>query len=310
MQTDARPDASGAASSEGYRLQVNTNLEQISDWLTKIIVGLGLIQLGKLPGYLVRASSYVGQTFGKDDSYAHFACALLLYFSVMGFTLGYLLTRLYLTGAFAAADRAAMSPQAFREELERAARTGDKTSQGVPSDSQVAAAERVGQLALRVDEPVIRQQVEALAREYERTRSSMRAGSDRTRRLDEIVVRMRTLGLAARFLLPELTVSNSPGLRLTAIALVAVTPEHDYLEWLIDRFQPTAERPFVVYHAAVALCSAAGSLDPADVKPAIERAQEMAKQLRADAPRDNVLAKAMATVEARLAGTVKFAQAG
>src|SRR5438552_685547 len=35
-----------------YQQRVNTNLEQISDWLTKIIVGLGLVQLTKVPGYL------------------------------------------------------------------------------------------------------------------------------------------------------------------------------------------------------------------------------------------------------------------
>jgi hypothetical protein len=30
------------------RLTTNTNLDQISDWLTKILVGLGLVQLGKV----------------------------------------------------------------------------------------------------------------------------------------------------------------------------------------------------------------------------------------------------------------------
>jgi hypothetical protein len=180
---------------------------------------------------------------------------------------------------------------------------GDEISRGVPSDSQLAVGEPVGQLAPAGDEPVIRQQVEGLAREYEyeHTRSSMRAGNMRTRRLDDLVVRMRTLGFAARFLLPELTVSSLPGMRLTAITLVASAPDREYLEWIVDRFQPGAERPFLVYHAAVALGAAAGSLDPADIKPAILHAQECAKQLPADGPRDTVLAKAMATIEARLA---------
>src|ERR1700753_3227754 len=35
-----------------YQLHVNSNLTEISDWLTKIIVGLGLIKLSKLPPYL------------------------------------------------------------------------------------------------------------------------------------------------------------------------------------------------------------------------------------------------------------------
>src|SRR6185369_1301567 len=45
------PPAAGAAAdaTSPATLGVNTNLEQISDWLTKIIVGLGLINLDKLP---------------------------------------------------------------------------------------------------------------------------------------------------------------------------------------------------------------------------------------------------------------------
>src|SRR3954452_24074825 len=35
-----------------YQQHVNTNLTEISDWLTKIIVGLGLVNLGKLGPYL------------------------------------------------------------------------------------------------------------------------------------------------------------------------------------------------------------------------------------------------------------------
>lgn len=37
------------SSIDSYSLKVNTNLEQISDWLTKIFVGLGLVQLQRVP---------------------------------------------------------------------------------------------------------------------------------------------------------------------------------------------------------------------------------------------------------------------
>ena len=39
-----------------YSLRINTNLEQISDWLTKILVGAGLIQLQTLPKQLTSSS--------------------------------------------------------------------------------------------------------------------------------------------------------------------------------------------------------------------------------------------------------------
>jgi hypothetical protein len=298
-QPNADPADTEAATPVAYRVQVNTNLEQISDWLTKIIVGLGLINLGKLPEHVGRISAYVGASFGPEPEHAHFACAVLLYFSVMGFALGYLLTRLYLTGAFVAADRAATSPEKFRSELEREARSAASSAKGMPSTSQVEAAERVGRMALDVDAPVVRSQVEDLAREYERTRSSMRAGTERTRRLDDIVRRMRTLGMAARFLLPELTKSTSPGMRLAAVALLEVTPDREYLAWLADRFEPNAERPFIIYHAAVAVCAASTQLEPADVEPHITVARQRAAQLKADSARDQILAEAAQKVEAR-----------
>ena len=296
LQTD-RPSELGATgtalpSSVGYRVQVNTNLEQISDWLTKIIVGLGLINLSKFGTYAGLISTYVGASFGPDPANAHFACALLLYFSVMGFALGYLLTRLYLTAAFVAADRAAASPEEFRSELERETRKGDSTSKGLPSPSQVEAAERLGRMAVDVDEPVVRRQVEELAREYERARSSMPAGTERTKRLDEIVLRMRTLGLAAQFLLPELTTSSSPGMRLVAIALLEIKPDRNYLDWLAKRFESDAERPFVVYHAAIALCTATQQLDPEDVESPLAVATDKVARMRPDAARDQVLARA------------------
>jgi hypothetical protein len=44
--------------------EVNTNLEQISDWLTKILVGVGLIQLGSLTGPLGRLVDSIAAGFG------------------------------------------------------------------------------------------------------------------------------------------------------------------------------------------------------------------------------------------------------
>src|SRR5205085_11890184 len=45
---------------------VNTNLEQISDWLTKILVGVGLTQFGSLRG------NYASKSPGDDDLEAFF----------------------------------------------------------------------------------------------------------------------------------------------------------------------------------------------------------------------------------------------
>lgn len=93
-----------------YIQKVNTNLEQISDWLTKIIVGLGLVQLQQLPGFLKRVSVWAAASLplAQGSSVAQvaaFATAFIVYFSITGFLAGYLLTRLYLAGAFRRADQ-------------------------------------------------------------------------------------------------------------------------------------------------------------------------------------------------------------
>ncbi|MEM9413169.1 MAG: hypothetical protein AAGA30_18820, partial [Planctomycetota bacterium] len=49
----------GSVGDRRYEQRVNTNLEQISDWLTKIIVGLGLVNLGAVPGRLEKLGVYL-----------------------------------------------------------------------------------------------------------------------------------------------------------------------------------------------------------------------------------------------------------
>ncbi len=96
-----RPPARGG---NGYDLDINTNLEQISDWLSKIIVGLGLVELRQIPGHLVGLSDYIAKDMG-DPSARAFACGLVLFFAVCGFLYGYLYMRLILSHRFREADQ-------------------------------------------------------------------------------------------------------------------------------------------------------------------------------------------------------------
>lgn len=86
----------------GY--QVNTNLEQISDWLTKILVGVGLVQLGKVPDYARSLGSSLAPCLGDAPCSGAIAVTLVLAFLVFGFLIGYLVTRLYVTGALKRAE--------------------------------------------------------------------------------------------------------------------------------------------------------------------------------------------------------------
>ena len=99
--------AAPAATDDTYHLQVNTNLEQISDWLTKILVGVGLTQIHSLPGELHNAAVFIAGGLGSSPRMINFALALLIYFPLLGFLSGYLCTRLFLQPAFRHWDRGA-----------------------------------------------------------------------------------------------------------------------------------------------------------------------------------------------------------
>lgn len=105
----AAPDAgNGGRTPEergvSYRMQVNTNLEQISDWLTKIIVGVGLVELRQIPDSLVRLAAFIQPGLGSGEEARVMALAIILYASLLGFFLGYLVTRTYIAGIFRRAD--------------------------------------------------------------------------------------------------------------------------------------------------------------------------------------------------------------
>ena len=57
--------------------QPNTNLEQISDWLTKILVGVGLTQISSLPGWLSKYSTFISDGLGGFPSSRLFGVILL-----------------------------------------------------------------------------------------------------------------------------------------------------------------------------------------------------------------------------------------
>ena len=78
-----------------------SNLEQVSDWLTKIIVGVTLIEIGTILPALGRLVGLVAAIYGNEaPGAAVMAAAILLLFSVLGFFDGYIGTRSLLTVIF------------------------------------------------------------------------------------------------------------------------------------------------------------------------------------------------------------------
>ena len=105
-QSSAAGDSTqGTTNSPWPSTAVNTNLEQISDWLTKIIVGVTLVEIKPAIERLDNAASVIAGSLGTGADYKSFAYALLIYFSTSGFLGSYLLTRLFLQRAFSEANR-------------------------------------------------------------------------------------------------------------------------------------------------------------------------------------------------------------
>lgn len=81
----------------------NTNLEDISDWLTKIIIGVTLTQLIKIPNYLESIANYILAT-NKCEFNCDYARPIIIsdiiFFIIAGFIIGYFYTRLYLPNLF------------------------------------------------------------------------------------------------------------------------------------------------------------------------------------------------------------------
>ena len=100
--------------------QTNTNLEQISDWLTKIIVGATLIELQGLRVKFKELSKYIATAFGTPPVPPSVVGLALAYFSVTGFLTFYLWTRLFLRAEFERTDREASQSPEFAEGLVQA----------------------------------------------------------------------------------------------------------------------------------------------------------------------------------------------
>lgn len=107
----------------------NTNLEQISDWLTKILVGVGLTNLGQILEFLDSIGADSRSGLGDVAGAGPFAVAITIYFFVGGFLLAYLATRLYLGQLLADAEIQALERQL--SEIEKRAQADARALQFV-----------------------------------------------------------------------------------------------------------------------------------------------------------------------------------
>lgn len=73
----------------------NSNLEQISDWLTKILVGASLVQMREIKDLLVKLADRLAGVPRTHQAFA-FSLFVIIYFLVLGFVSSYLLARIWM----------------------------------------------------------------------------------------------------------------------------------------------------------------------------------------------------------------------
>ncbi len=90
------------------RIEENTNLTQISDWLTKLLIGAGLVQIEEAPGYILKVARTMAMGLRPElaplatvDEFTTLCAAIILFFVIWGFIAGYLVMRLILSEQFA-----------------------------------------------------------------------------------------------------------------------------------------------------------------------------------------------------------------
>lgn len=92
---------------EVVKYRANTNLEQISDWLTKILVGLGLTQFRAIGEFVADIANSLGGalTGGSSPSGTTVAWILMVATVIPGFIFFYLWSRVYLPTLFQNAEK-------------------------------------------------------------------------------------------------------------------------------------------------------------------------------------------------------------
>jgi hypothetical protein len=249
------PNDQAARSEVSGHWQSNSNLVEISDWLTKIIIGLGLIHLKDIPGEIWRMAGDVAKGLDVVHSapYESFVFALLVAFSVIGFVTGYLYTRIYLQGALKRAEdgfRHVLDEQTT--EAKNQATITQSASSGVPpalpTSMEIEQAENLERLASPKDVSVSVVKMQELAREYERVRAVMPSGVDRTREMTKVVAQMKRIALTVLPALSAFSRSDSSGERLAAIAVLQIRFDPDYIDWLAECL--VKEVPFLGFHSS------------------------------------------------------------
>lgn len=310
--TAQRPASGAAPASTPLRSRPNTNLEEVSDWLTKILVGLTLVNFNDLKETVWRISQNAAAAMRPQPTSADvsIATAIVVGFALIGFLAVYLYMRLFVQNAIVRSDEqlnrydnaVARANQIGQGEVapvmpddaahdNRGGPDGgddgmmqvanaDPAIAALPSAETVAAAQEVANAAPPDRPEIVLQPLRQLASRYESLRQARDYSSTRTRSMAEIVQKMRPYAIAAAPYIQEMINSTSTGDHLAATVILQMKYMQEHMEWLARRL--VEERAFIGYQAASALLArirVAGVPESKAIQAAVAKAKEERAQL-------------------------------
>jgi hypothetical protein len=191
----------------------NTNLEQISDWLTKVLVGASLVEFKSIGKGAADLFAAIGPVLDKDSGTA-FAGGLIVYHSVIGFFAGWLYARLRLGAAMSQAD--ALLGYARRAE---AAGDTDSAASAKEAANRTIQAVTPSGTTLQPDPTGLT----GLVSQYEQLRATEPWGTRRTGAMEDLVRQARRVTHNEAFSaqdLRNLIQSGSDGQRVMALGVM------------------------------------------------------------------------------------------
>jgi len=253
-----------------YQQQVNTNLTEISDWLTKIIIGLGLVNLTKIHPHLLAISKLIGSGLrpgqGSSDELAvGFAYGIIVGYVILGFLFGYINTRIYLAGLFSQADLSALYNISRRtNEAAGAAESAiQKVNYALASRGISEAVTNNSRIEYEGSD-----QLEELIQDYYEIRSNMPRGVVRTQKMAEVLSQMvQAAKTTSKFDVSSALRDKNPGKRLAAYAWLISKPDPTQVGDLIKTLVAEEPTRFGQYWAIQALARNLGARGAADINP-------------------------------------------
>ncbi|MDW3190956.1 MAG: hypothetical protein R8G66_01290 [Cytophagales bacterium] len=257
---------SGNETDQEIRYQQNTNLEQISDWLTKILVGLGLTQLNEIGTQFEGLIKFTGAGLDGSRSAEVFTGSIIIYFVILGFLMFYLWSRLNLAIAFKKADNV-LEKNTLVEALVSLNMAAKSVSHKNGEKEIQTSIRKLEQQLLKIVSKSVspKKQLNKLADEYNKIRISNDPSLNRTFLMSKVMAEISALASGTGLTPESFFDKKDGGRRLIALAIIKANPKPKYHNIVIQTVRQSLSA-FEQYHALRAAEEMLNTLDNEKLK--------------------------------------------